>query len=335
MNGAKNVDAKLSRKVWQAVSETGYVPNRQAQALISGRTGLIGLLVPDIMNPFFPELIHGFEQAATAKGFGILIGSTHDVPSETEDWVQRMLKHGVEGLALLTFKEEDPQLYRLLKNTPTVQIEAGKIPEGPAVIAVDYEPGIRQAVQHLAALGHRDIVFAAGAAQNFTAELRRNCFRKAMSEIGIAVKNTIFDEDHTLEGGIAAARKILQRKVLPTALICSNDLMAIGALKILHSKGIQVPKNMSVIGLDDIHFAEFTSPPLTTVRIPRTQLSEACFEVLFQKLRPKEGAPPLCQVVATNLVIRESTGFPPHAIQSSGIAKGKRRQSAPASRGGA
>ena len=323
MNGVTNVDAKLARKVWKAVSETEYVPNRHAQALISGRTRLIGLLVPDIMNPFFPELIHGFEQAATAQGFGILIGSTHDVASETEDWARRMLEHGVEGLALLTFKEEDPHLYDLLKKTPMVQIEAGKTPDGPEIIAVDYETGIRQAVQHLAALGHRDIVFAAGSPDNFTAELRRTCFRKAMREIGIVVTNGIFDEDHTLEGGIAAANKILGRKILPTAMICSNDLMAIGALKILHSRGLEVPKDMSLIGLDDIHLAEFTSPPLTTVRIPRTQLAEACFDLLFRKLRPYEDAPTR-QIVSTYLVIRESTGFPPHALQAA-AAKGKAR----------
>ncbi len=308
MNGVMNVDAKLSRKVWRAVDEMEYVPNRHAQALISGRTGLIGLLVPDIMNPFFPELIEGFEQAATTQGFGILIGSTHDVASEAEDWVRRMLQHGVEGLALLTFKEEDPHLYDLLKNTPTVQIQAGGIPEGPEIIAVDYQSGIRQAVQHLAALGHRDIVFAAGARGNFTADLRRDCFRKAMREIGVAVTNAIFEGDHTLGGGIAAAQKVLERKKLPTALICSNDLMAIGALKVLHALGLDVPRDISLIGLDDIHFTEYMSPPLTTVQIPRRQLAEVCFEVLFQKMRPKGAASP-SRVVATSLVVRKSTGF--------------------------
>jgi DNA-binding LacI/PurR family transcriptional regulator len=312
VSGVKSVDQKLSRKVWKAVSELEYVPNRNAQALISGRTSLIGLLVPDIMNPFYPELIHGFEHAATAQGFGILIGSTHDIPSETEVWVQRMLQHGVEGLALLTFKEEYPQVSHMLKNTPIVQIETGKNLQGPGIIAIDYEPGIRQAVQHLAVLGHRDIMFAAGEAGDFTAELRRNAFRKAMREIGIVAKEAVIDETHTLEGGIAAARRILRRKARPTALICSNDLMAIGALKMLRSSGLNVPRDISLIGLDDIHLAEFTMPPLTTVRLPRTQLAEACFNALFQQLRPKKGAS-LNHVVSTSLVIRESTDFPPRA----------------------
>ena len=309
MNGARNVQASLSRRVWQAVSETEYVPNRHAQALISGRTRLIGLLVPDIMNPFFPELIHGFEQAATAQGFGILIGSTHDKPYETEEWVRRMLQHGVESLALLTFRQETPQVYHLLRHLPTVQLEVSTDPSGPELVVIDYDSGIREAIQHLAALGHQRIGFAAGATLDFTAELRRASFRKATRALGLTAKGWIIDEDHSLEGGMAAARKFLARKARPTALLCSNDLMAIGALRVLHSAGIQVPADMSLIGLDDIHLAEFTSPPLTTVRLPRTQLAEACFEVLLRKIRPAE-APAQKRSVRTNLVIRHSTGSP-------------------------
>ena len=322
MNGATNVDSKITRRVWKAVTETSYVPNRHAQALISGRTRLIGLLVPDIMNPFFPELIHGFEQAAAAEGFGILIGSTHDQSSETAEWVRRMLQHGIEGLALLTFKEESSEVYALLRKIPWVQLEISAKAKGPGMIAIDYESGIRQAVQHLAALGHRDIVFAAGAANDFTAELRRKAFRNSAREIGI--ESTIYNEDHTLEGGISAAQKILERDVRPTAIICSNDLMAIGALKILHSAGLQVPNDVSVVGLDDIHLAQFTSPPLSTIRLPRTQLAETCFEALFQMLRPN-ARPPRGEGVATDLIVRESTGFPRHALQRKAAKPGKAR----------
>jgi len=315
VNGATNVDAKISRRVWKAVSETSYVPNRHAQALISGRTRLIGLLVPDIINPFFPELIQGFEQAAAAEGFGILIGSTHDHSRETAEWVRRMLQHGIEGLALLTFKEESAEVYALLRKIPCVQMEISAKSTGPGMVSIDYEPGIRQAVQHLAALGHRDIVFAAGEAHDFTAELRRKSFRKAMREIGIAVESNIYNEDHTLEGGISAAHKILKRDVLPTGIICSNDLMAIGALKILHSAGLDVPGDVSLIGLDDIHLAQFTSPPLSTIRLPRAQLAETCFEMLFQVLRPN-ARPARGELVSTDLIVRESTGFPPYAPQA-------------------
>lgn len=315
MNGVQSVDAKLSRKVWKAVSEIDYVPNRHAQALISGRTSLIGLLVSDIVNPFFPELVQGFEQAATAEGFGILIGLTNVAPRKTEAWVERMLQHGVEGMALLTFADEPASVYSLLKRTPAVQIEVSNLPTGLDVVEVDFQPGLRQAVQHLAALGHRDIVFAAGPQQDFTAALRQQCFRKAMREIGIVVKGeSIFEEHHTLEGGIEVARRILARKVLPTALVCSNDLMAIGALKHFHAHHLNIPSDLSLIGLDDIHLAEFTSPPLTTVRIPRIELAATCFQVLFRKLRPQQQPDDPPRIMPTSLIIRESTGFPHHTL---------------------
>ncbi|MDQ2832657.1 MAG: LacI family transcriptional regulator [Acidobacteriota bacterium] len=319
MNGVPSVDAKLSRKVWKAVSEIDYVPNRHAQALISGRTHLIGLLVSDIINPFFPELIQGFEQAATAEGFGILIGVTNGAARQTEAWVERMLQHGVEGMALLTFAEEPDSVYSLLKKTPAVQIEVSDAPTGLDVVEVDFQIGLREAVQHLAGLGHRDIVFAAGPHQDFTAALRQQCFRNAMREIGIVIDaGSIFEEHHTLEGGIEAARRILARKTMPTALVCSNDLMAIGALKHFHAHGLHIPNDLSLIGLDDIHLTEFTSPPLTTVRIPRIELAATCFQVLFRKLRPQQaqqdaqGTP---RVVSTSLVVRESTGRARRTLQ--------------------
>jgi DNA-binding LacI/PurR family transcriptional regulator len=318
MNGALNVDIKLKGKVWKAVAEVGYVPNRNAQALVSGRTRLLGLLVPEITNPFFPELIRGFEEAALAKGFGILIGSTEADADRTTVWVQRMLQHGVEGLALLTFKQEPESVYELLRETPVVQVHVGTHSEGVDVVEVDYGTGIRQAVQHLAGLGHREIAFAAGSPQDFTAIARRDCFRAAMREIGVTVNTEITltepHEHHTLEGGIEAARRLLKRKSLPTALICSNDLMAIGALRVFTSNKTRVPKDLSLVGLDDIHLAEFTSPPLTTVKIPRAKLAQACFDALFRRLRVSDPASPPrnAERVATTLVVRESTNYPRH-----------------------
>ncbi len=311
MNGAPNVDAKLSRKVWKAVEETEYVPNRHAQALISGRTRLLGLIVSEIVNPFFPELIQGFEQAAMEEGFGVLIGATNADPVRSAEWVQRMLQHGIEGLALLTFMSEPPHIFDLLKNTPTVQIGIGGGSQGVEIVELDYRIGLRQAVQHLAALGHRDIVFAAGSPEDPTAALREKWFVTSMREIGVvAGADHVFEEHHTLEGGIEAANRILQRKVLPTALICSNDLMAIGALKVFYSNALRVPQDISVIGLDDIHLAEFTSPPLTTIRIPRMQLAQVCFHMLLQKLRPQKDTALYHPTVPTILVVRESTDYP-------------------------
>ena len=331
MNGAPNVDTRLRDKVWKAVAAVGYVPNRHAQALVSGRTRLLGLLVPEITNPFFPELIRGFEEAALSEGFGILVGSTNAEADRTKIWVQRMLQHGIEGLALLTFKREPDSIFDLLRGTPVVQIHVGHGTEGVDVVEVDYDSGIRQAVQHLAALGHREIAFAAGSPSDFTAAARLGCFRKAMREIGITEPIEVIltepHEHHTLEGGIEAAHRLVKRKILPTALMCSNDLMAIGALRVFTSHKLRVPEDLSLVGLDDIHLAEFTSPPLTTVRIPREDLAQVCFNALFRRLKlnapalEAAGPPAMVDRVATCLTVRESTLY----AQRAG-AKGRVRQ---------
>lgn len=313
VNGAVNVDGRLSRKVWKAVAEVGYVPNRNAQALVSGRTRLLGLVVADITNPFFPELVSGFEDVALKMGFGILMGSTGGDPGRTRTWVQRMLQHGIEGLALLTFRSESVEVYQMLGGIPSVEVEVGRRGRGMEAIEVDYAHGIRQAVQHLAVLGHRDIVFAAGPQEDFTAAERERCFKAAMLEAGCKLNEASIYRERPygiLEGGSEAARRILQRPQLPTALICSNDLMAIGALRMFNSHNISVPKDISLIGLDDIHLAEFTTPTLTTVRIPRTELAEITFAVLLAKLEGRADLSQKERTIATHLVARESTNYP-------------------------
>ena len=313
MNGAQNVDPKLSRRILKAIADTGYVPNRHAQALISGRTRLFGLLVPEITNPFFPELMRGFEEAALHKGFGVLIGATNGEAIRTEAWTSRMIEHGVEGLAIMTFMEEPASVYELAKNTPIVQVDVGQSINGVTTVPIDYESGIHQAVQHLAALGHRDIVFAAGPDHEFTPRARRIAFEHALKEIAVPIgEQSIYSEHHTLEGGIEAAKRILKRMKFPTAVLCSNDLMAIGMLRVFLGAGKSVPGDVSLIGLDDIHLAEFTMPALTTIRIPREELAEICFETLMRRLDRT-----LTQIsvagISTRLVVRGSTDFPRHA----------------------
>lgn len=315
VNGTANVDARLSQKVWKAVAEVGYFPNRNAQALVSGRTRLLGLIVADITNPFFPELVSGFEDVALKMGFGILIGSTGGDPKRTGTWVQRMLQHGIEGLALLTFRNEPPDVYQMVGGIPSVEVEVGRGESGIEAIEVDYGRGIRQAVQHLVVLGHRDIVFAAGPQEDFTAAERERCFKAAMLEAGCKLSETSIYRERPygiLEGGSEAARRILLRPQLPTAMICSNDLMAIGALRMFNSHNISVPRDISLIGLDDIHLAEFTTPTLTTVRIPRTELAEITFAVLLAKLEGRPDLPKKERTIATHLVARESTNYPRH-----------------------
>jgi DNA-binding LacI/PurR family transcriptional regulator len=313
INGLDTVDKELAKRVWKAVEELNYYPNTLARSLVSGRSRIFGLLVSEITNPFFPELIQGFEEVAVRNGYDIMIASTNYNRVRMETCVRRLLERNVEGVAVMTFGIEAPMLDELAsRNIPLVVIDDG--PHTPNVIAltIDYRQGIRQGVQHLAALGHREIAFVSGPLQQRSCQFRKTAFVSSLEEIGVLLNQELLIEgDHTLEGGMKAADRLLRMQKVPTAVMCSNDMTAIGVLRALSNAGLRVPEDMSVIGFDDIHLAQFISPPLTTVNMSRTDIARAAFEALRANVEgitisTKGGTTP----IPTTLTVRRSTGFP-------------------------
>jgi DNA-binding LacI/PurR family transcriptional regulator len=224
-----------------------------------------------------------------------------------------MLERKVEGVAIMTFGIEQPLLDQLAKRkVPLVFIDLGPDRPGISILKVDYHHGIRQAVQHLAALGHRNIAFISGPALLHSAQSRLAAFTKSMKECGIAPDVTCLVEgDHTLEGGVTAMEKLLALETMPTAVICSNDMTAIGVLHKLYRTGLRVPDDISVIGFDDIHLAEVMMPPLTTVQMSRFEIAKAAFGALRSHIEsPLESAGKREFRIPTDLIVRESTGFP-------------------------
>ena len=206
VNGIPTVDPELARRVWKAVEEVGYLPNTQARALVSGRSRMLGLIVSEITNPFFPELVQEFENLAVAQGYEVLIGSTSYDPLRTESLIRRMLQRNVDGVAVMTFGIEEDLVQKLVdRGFPLVFVDAGPQLENIRVLKVNYGEGIRQAVQHLAALGHREIGFISGPLRLRSAVARRDAFLKAMRELGLKIpKQHLVEGGHTMEGGIAA-----------------------------------------------------------------------------------------------------------------------------------
>ena len=313
VNRISTVDPELARRVWKAVEEVGYVPNPQARALVSGRSHILGLIVSEITNPFFPELIHEFENLAVEQGYELLIASTSHDPARTESVVRRMLQRSVDGVAVMTFGHEE-DLVRLLVQSelPQVFIDAGPSQENARVLKVNYGEGIREAVQHLAALGHRSIAFISGPLSLRSAVARLGAFRSSMAELGLTVPaEHIVEGDHTMEGGMAAMEKLTVLEHLPTAVVCSNDMTAIGVLHALHHTALNVPENISVVGFDDIHLAQFMLPPLTTVQMSCRDLATAAIQALRAGIEADH--PKAAQKewqISTRLVVRQSTAFP-------------------------
>jgi DNA-binding LacI/PurR family transcriptional regulator len=313
VNGISTVAPELAERVWSAVKEVGYVPNTQARALVSGRSRLLGLVVSEITNPFFPELVQEFENLAVEQGYEVFIGSTNYDPVRTESLVRRMLQRSVDGVAIMTFGIEQELIRKLVDRAfPLVFVDAGPDMPNIRVLKVDYGEGIREAVQHLAALGHRNIAFISGPLQMHSALARRDAFLKSMSELGLKVPlEHIVEGTHTMEGGIKATDNLLRLREMPTAIVCSNDMTAIGVLHGLHRTTHRVPDDISVVGFDDIHLTQFVLPPLTTVQMSCKHLAAAAVQALRAGIEP---ALPQAQqtewCIPTHLVVRQSTSFP-------------------------
>jgi LacI family transcriptional regulator len=318
INHIPTVDPALAARVWKAVAELNYFPNTQARALVSGKSKLLGLIVSEITNPFFPELIHEFEQVAIARGYEILIGSTNYEPKTMELCARRMLERKVDGVAIMTFGVEEFVLDRFTaENIPITFIEAGSKRPNSDTLAVDYRAGIHEAVQHLAVLGHRRIAFISGPLTLHSAALRKQAFLDSLRSVGIAVDSAwLIEGNHTLDGGRDAMKKILAQSELPTAIMCSNDLTAIGVQHALFEAKLKVPDDFSIVGFDDVHLAEYTIPPLTTVRMSCRELAEAAVKTLLSHIQPDETklGPNSKTIIQTRLIVRQTTGLPKGAL---------------------
>ena len=291
MNGVPSVDSKIAKRVWKVVHDSGYLPNTQARALVSGRSKTLGIIISDLTNPFFPELIKGFEDVAVEHGYEIMVGSTYYDKNRMSRCIRRMIERNVDGVAVMTFGLEEPLIEQLAeRQIPLVFIDMGLKSSGASVLKVDYHQGIRQGVQHLAALGNRNIAFVSGPRELRSAMLRQAAFSRSLQECGIKNKSAwMMEGNHTVEGGMEAMERLLALGDLPTAVMCSNDMTAIGLLHTLYRVGLRVPEDISIVGFDDIHIARLTIPPLTTVVMSRIEVARAAVAALRSELDGNPG----------------------------------------------
>ncbi len=311
LNQSGPVKAATARKVWRAVTELNYYPNSHARALVSGRSRLIGLIVSDITNPFFPELIRAFQDLATQKQYDILLTSTDYLTARMTECLRRMLERKVDGVAMMT-SEMDLGLIKELsrRNVPIVFMDVGQMGPRMSHVAIDYPNGIRQAVDHVAGLGHRSVAFISGPLDLHSARTRRQAFVDGLRHHGLTVDRKMIREGtHTAEGGEQAMSALLRLGKPPTAVVCSNDWTAIGALHAAYAAGKRIPDDISIVGFDDIPLTQFTNPPLTTVRMTASDVGATAFNALF-RLIGEEAAEGDVYQVPTKLVVRESTGRP-------------------------
>lgn len=309
INRVPTVDPQLAKRVWRVVEELGYYPNTQARALVLGRSRIFGLIVSEITNPFFPEVVQTFESLAVENNYEILLTSTVYDPKRMESSVRRMIERRVDGVAILTFGMEETLIEHLRdRKVPLVFVDVGPEMPGVANIRINYPNGIRQAVQHLAALRHSRIAFVAGPQNLKSAGARREAFKSSMTEIGLS-PDLIVIGNHRLEGGMRAFSELYGLRERPTAVLCSNDMTAIGVMRQAYEENVRIPDDLSVVGFDDIHLTEFTIPPLTTVQMSQQELATIAFQALLNEVDDPQSNKARQYELTTSLVLRRSTAM--------------------------
>lgn len=329
VNETRPVAAATLRRVRAAIADLGYRPSAVARALKADRTGTVGMLVTSSTNPFFAEVIRGFEAGCFGRGYSVILGNTGDVAARLEAYRETLLAKRIDGLAVMTTNMDHGFLAGLAASrglgasgglgasraaggsrpVPVVAIDTRPLP-GVTVVTDDSVLGGALAGRYLCERGFRRIAVVTGPAGHPRSEQRLAGFRAALAEAGIAPDPDLaVVSDLTIGGGFAAVGELLGRGdgTLPEALFCLNDLLAVGALCALARRGLAVPRDISVIGYDDVELAAYTVPPLTTIRQPAAEIGRAAAGLLIDQIEGRADARPAL-ALSPVLVERESVG---------------------------
>ncbi len=308
VSGTRRVRPETRERVERAIAELGFRPNTIARALIRRRTQTVGMVIPDVTNPFFSDLIWEVERALTEADYAVVFGNSANDPARERRYLEAFLSRRVDALVVVVTAGADLDFVRgLAAEVPTVFVDRLVPPDVESVVG-DNDTGMALVVDHLVGLGHRRVALVNGDEALETARRREAGADAALALHGLelaARSNGTF----TLESGDEQARLLFAAPDSPTAVVAANDLLAMGVLAAAARSGLAVPEQVSVTGYDDIAYAAFTSPPLTTVRQPARAMGEEAVRLLLARLEGSEG-PPRRVVVEPELRPRGSTGPP-------------------------
>jgi LacI family transcriptional regulator len=307
---APHVNAETVERVRQAADNLGYRVNGMARALRRQRSLIIGMVIPDINSPVFPAVVRGAEDVLAGLGYSLLLSSTDSDPAKARAQITAMLASRADGLLLGMAQREDPVVDEFIATGTPVVLVNRMIDRGgvPTVIADDYH-GILAAVEHLHGLGHRKIGYIGGPSNLSTASQRLAAFEHAARRLGLpdagVIETAVFGE----EAGLAAGTQLLDAHPEVTAVVAANDLIAIGVIDAAARRGLSCPRDISVVGFNDIPYLRRLQPPLTTIRIPHYEVGRRAAELLLAMVEDP-GRHPETVMLAGELVVRGSTTRP-------------------------
>jgi LacI family transcriptional regulator len=315
LNKTRYTAPETEKRVLEVVQELNYYKNVHARRLAMAHSDLLGLVISEIANPYFPEIIKSFQSAAWDHGYDVLLCNTEHDSSRARSAIQKLLESDVRGVAVITSAIERNMMRDLTASGAALVFSNSGPPDRlVSNVVIDYASGVAKAIEYMVSLGHRSFAVIAGPQTNRTALAIKDAFVSGLERQKL-FPCPVLDSNFRVDGGASAVRVILSQTDVPTVIFCGNDLIAMGAMSALEEAGVRVPEDVSVVGFDDIFFASLARPPLTTIRVPRERLGALAFEALEKilSLKRRTGSE---YSLSTELVVRKSTASPrKHALR--------------------
>lgn len=311
LNGDEVVKPATKAKVMQAIKTLKYSPNRVAQRLRSTkkRSRIIGLLIPDIQNPFYVDVIRGIEDFAYSSNCVVIIGNFSQDENKEQLYIDILKSESVDGFIVAPSNEKDRHIKQLIADGfPVVCIDRGLSEVEIDLVKVENQKGVFHAIEHLIALGHRKIGYIAGNQLIPTTLERIAGYQQAMEKNNIEIDpDVIVSRKSDYQSGLELAAQLLEMHQPPTAIFAGNNLLTLGALETIHKKGLRIPEDIAIIGFDDVYWANSLNPPLTAVRQPGFEIGRKSCELLVKRINDPE-RPFENLILATELMVRKSCG---------------------------
>jgi len=313
LNGTQPIAPETERRVLEVVRRLNYHKNVHARRLATGQSDLFGLVISEITNPYFHEIIRGFQAEAWDHGFDVVLCNTEYSTQRSQSVIQKLIESDARGVAIMTSSLDQREVAELTAaGIGTVFCNLSPAGRLFSNISIDYQCGISQAIDHVVQLGHQVAAVIAGPEDNRTAVTIRQALTAGLSERKLTTL-AVLSSNYRVDAGASAVRDLLSRPALPSVIFCGSDLIAMGAMNALQLAGVRVPEDASVVGIDDISFAYLARPPLTTIRVPREHLGRIAFQALEKMMRLKRHKGVDCYL-ATELVVRKSTAAPGNGL---------------------
>jgi len=307
LNKSAPVNVKTAKRIEEAIKELGYIPNLIARSLSSGVSNNIGFIIPDITNPFFPEIVKGASEILSSKGFYLHLCNADNNPENEDSFIKDLESMWVGGIILAPSYSENRNL-EVLNNTkvPLVIIDRDIKGIKKDMVVINNQKGGYAVTKYLIENNHKKIIFLGGPGYTMTAQNRFKGWKKAMQEANILDANLSFWGDFTIESGYKMIENILNTPNNIDAVFACNDLIAIGAMEAIDNKGLKIPDDISIIGFDGIYISKFTKPKLSTYQQPIYEIGKIAAELLINRIKKTKKPKTKKLVIDGNLIIRET-----------------------------